>query len=126
MWIACKCGHILHDNTDGIRYKGRIISDREYFKLLDFIDELIESPAQNREALCMTLRTNLSGYIREKNIFQCTECGRILIEGENGKYSCFLPEDHAEKNLLDFDGSEKKDFRFLKDAPAEPEKGKPI
>ena len=48
MWIRCKCGNIIHDNTDNLSYKGHIISDKKYFKLLDLLDKMIESPAKNR------------------------------------------------------------------------------
>ena len=112
MWIKCKCGNIIHDNTDCISYKGHIISDKEYFKMLELVDEMIESTVKNREALAMTFRTNLSGYIKIKSIFQCTNCGRILIEDENNHYCSFVPDEHERNGLLDFDGNGTIDYRY--------------
>ncbi len=112
MWIRCKCGNIIHDNTDNISYKGRIISDKGYFKLLDLTDEVIESPVKNREALAMTFRVNIGSYIRIKSIFQCVCCGRILIEDENNQYCSFTPDEHNNKELLDFDGNDTIDYRY--------------
>ncbi|MDY4413401.1 MAG: hypothetical protein SPE43_03360 [Ruminococcus sp.] len=112
MWIRCKCGNIIHDNTDSIPYKGHIISDKEYFKMLELADELIESPVKNREALVMTFRNNIGAksYIRIKSIFQCTCCGRLLLEDENNQYFSFTPDGNEKKDLLDFSGSETIDY----------------
>lgn len=112
MWIRCKCGNIINDITDSIPYKGHIVSDKEYFKMLDLADEMIESPVKDREALAMTFRTNMGSYIKIKSMFQCNLCGRILIEDENNQYCSFIPDEHDNKELLDFDGNETIDYRF--------------
>ncbi len=112
MRIRCKCGNIIHDITDSIPYKGRIISDKEYIKMLDLADKMIESSERNREALAMTFRTNIGSYIRIKYIFQCENCGRILIEDENNQYSSFTPDEHNSRELLDFSGNDTIDYRF--------------
>ena len=49
MWIRCKCGNIIQDITDCVSYKEHIVSDKEYFKMLDLADEMIESPEINRD-----------------------------------------------------------------------------
>lgn len=108
MWIKCKCGNILHDNTDAISYKGYIISDREFFDWLDLADEMIESKNPDREELAMTFRRNIGAagnYIRLKTIFQCPSCGRILLENNQGEFSIFSPENTADKNQFDYKGS---------------------
>ena len=112
MWIRCKCGNIIHDNTNNLSYKGHIISDKEYFKLLDLLDKMIESPAKNRENLIMTYRANLSGYIKIKLIFQCSKCGRIFIEDENNRYCSFIPDEHEKIDLLNFNGNDKIDYKY--------------
>lgn len=112
MWIRCKCGNIIRDITDSIPYKGYIISDKEYYKMLDLADEMIESAEKNREALAMTFRTNIGSYIRLKTIFQCKECGRMLIENENNQYCSFTPDEQDHKELLDFDGDDTVEYRF--------------
>lgn len=113
MWIRCKCGNIIHDVTDCVSYKGHIISDKDYLKMLDLADEMIESPESNREALAMTFRTNMNSYIRIKDIFQCKQCGRILIEDENNHFCSFTLDEHDNKEMLDFDGNETIDYRFM-------------
>ncbi len=103
--IKCRCGNILPDITDQIRYKGYIISDREIFDLFDFADEMIESGDPGREALAMTFRRNVGvgeKYIRLKEMYQCPFCGRMIIEDNSGDFCFFAPEEHNEKNLLDY------------------------
>lgn len=104
-WIRCKCGNILYDITDNISYKGYIFSDRVFFDMYDFADEMIESTNPDREEAAMNFRRNVGGksYIPSKEIFQCPVCGRVLIENTPGSYCSFLPEEeYYPKNLLDY------------------------
>ena len=104
-WIECKCGAMIKDTFDSIPYKGRIISDREYFDFLDFADKMIEAEGSDRKRLAMEFRRGLGKQIRLNDIFQCIVCGRIYIEDETGELYGFVPEGHEKCNLLDFKGS---------------------
>lgn len=106
-WIQCKCGQIIHDNTDALSYKGHLISDREFFKLLDFIDSLIESPVSDRELLVIKFRKNIGArqFVDLKTVYQCPVCGRMLIPDADFQFHSFLPEDAESGGLLDFDGT---------------------
>ena len=106
-WIQCKCGEILHDNTDNISYKGCILSDKQFFPLLDLADEMIESESAEREALAMRFRRNIGRYIRFRDVYQCYECGRLIAEGEDGDFLFFLPEEHGNTRLLDVETGDK-------------------
>lgn len=105
--IKCKCGEILLDNTDTISYKGRILSDKQFFPLLDLADEMIESESADREALAMRFRRNICGYIRFRDVYQCYECGRLIVQGENGEFFFFMPEEHDQTKLLDVETGDK-------------------
>lgn len=101
--IYCNCGCVIPDISDGQSFKGYIMSDKQRFPLLDFADELIQSPHPDKEELCMTFRHEFgAGYIRLKRVYQCFECGRILIEDENGEFAVFAPEGHGDTGVLDF------------------------
>lgn len=111
--IICKCGNILSDSTDNLPYKGYIISDKERFKMYDLVDELIETDNTQKESLMMTFRENVSigkRYIRLKEVYQCPQCGRILIENIPGQYCFFGPEENPKRNLLDYAGEEKAEY----------------
>lgn len=101
--IHCSCGCVIPDISDGQSFKGYIMSDKQRFPFYDLADEIIESPDPNREKLCMKFRKEVgTGYIRFKRVYQCFECGRILIENENGEFSVFTPENHNNTKVLDF------------------------
>lgn len=111
--IVCKCGNILPDITDNLPYKGYIISDKELFKMYDFVDELIETGNDQKEPFMMTFRKNVcvgKKYIRLKEVYQCPQCGRMLIENIPGEYSFFAPEENSKRNLLDYGGEEKAEY----------------
>ena len=103
--IKCRCGNILPDITDRIRHKGYIISDMEIFDLFDFADEIIAK--QRKKAHYITCDTYVNvgvgeKYIRLKEMYQCPFCGRMIIEDNSGDFCFFAPEEHNEKNLLDY------------------------
>ena len=115
--IKCRCGNILPDITDNIRYKGYIIYDMEQFELFDLADEMIESKNPQREALAMTFRRNIGvgeRYIRLKEMYQCPLCGRMIIETSPGEFCFFMPEEHHEKNLLDYGTEIEKRHIYIK------------
>lgn len=109
--LLCKCGFVFHDNTNAICWKAHLITDKDWFPLLDMADSLIESPDPDRETLCMMLRHNLSqrnACVLHRFLFQCPECGRVYIEDTDGTYFCFSPEDSdCEKRLFDHKGTGK-------------------
>ena len=108
-WIECKCGYAIKDTTDNISYKGYVISDKEFFDMLDLADKMIESTIPDREEAAMSFRINIGGskncHVWLKDIFQCPECGRIFLEDNNGEFCSFLPEDSDGKQLLDYKGN---------------------
>lgn len=106
-WIKCICGEILHDVADDISYKGHILSDKQFFPLLDLADEMIEDSAPDREAIAMRFRQNIGKYIRFRCVYQCCNCGRLLVEGENGEFFYFAPEGHSNTKLLDVETGKK-------------------
>lgn len=106
--IICSCGCVIPDISDHQSFKGYILSDKELFPLYDFADEMIESPHPDKEELCMTFRREVGGgYIRLKRVYQCFECGRLLIEDENGEFTVFAPEGHSNTRVLDFSKGER-------------------
>ena len=97
----------MHDNTDAVSYKGRILSDKQFFPLLDLADEMIEFGSVDREALAMRFRRNIGGYIRFRDVYQCYECGRLIVEGGNGEFFFFMPDNHDNTKLLDVEPGNK-------------------
>ncbi|MBR6243548.1 MAG: hypothetical protein IKQ90_08650 [Ruminococcus sp.] len=40
MHFLCKCGFRLHDSSDKIYYKGRVIADQDWNKFWEYIEKL--------------------------------------------------------------------------------------
>lgn len=106
--ITCSCGCVIPDIGDHQSFKGYILSDKQLFPFYDLADEMIESAHPDKEELCMTFRKEFGrGYIRLKRVYQCFECGRILIENEDGEFAVFAPEGHDDTKVLDFSEGER-------------------
>ena len=78
MKFDCTCGWVIHDGADNNPDKGKFISARVWFDLLDSIDAAIEHPgrtARGREASCMKVRTMMGRAAR--SVWQCCNCGRL-------------------------------------------------
>ena len=122
--IGCKCGNTVVDQADNLNYKGRIIPDSSYEdifdSLYDLIDSYVEAVQAGKKQDWMEVNglrppypqdsraSSLINYIffdhyqeKTKEIFQCEECGRILIQnGKSKTYLSFKPETDDWKDIL--------------------------
>ena len=101
MKIYCTCGNLIPDTTDGLRYKGRIISDLQWDDLWVAIDEAIEVPgttARERANTCMQLRQQF----RFNLVWECTDCGKLFVDGPGKSLVPYLPETGGYRGVLDF------------------------
>ena len=94
-WLKCRCGHIIRDSSDYIGYKGHIMPDQDEGDCFDRVEEIINSDNPDKNNLMFDFLCE----INDKIIYQCTECGRLYIEGKE-QYYCFVPENHDNKNIL--------------------------
>ena len=123
--IGCKCGNTIINQADNLRYKGDIIPDcgmDEIFdKLYELIDSLVEAIKSNKRDEWMRVNglnppypsdVSPSGMINDlffvnyldktKEVFQCENCGRILIQkGKSDQYISFKPETEEWEGTLD-------------------------
>lgn len=94
MKIDCYCGVSIIDQTDDLPYKGHLIPDQEWFATYDAIDdEVIDPVAGGRlgmEAAYHRARQIISRSARL--MWQCRACGRLYIDGVDGRLRCFVPE----------------------------------
>ena len=121
--IACKCGHIIVDQTDFVSYKGDIIPDvvqpslfEKLSTIIDSLTDAIENGQREKwinenfsDPYPMGLQYSsmvhdlfLRYYIDQaRKIYQCENCGRILIQiGKSQQYSSFKPESDNWRNIL--------------------------
>lgn len=90
MKINCHCGNLIVDQTDSLPCKGYIIPDQERFNLMDAIDNAIEKSGpseKDKERACMRIRSLFNKV--SKTAWQCSSCGALYIEDNQGGLECF-------------------------------------
>ena len=99
MKIKCDCGYVIVDQTDYLKNKGHLISDTQWFDFWDSIDEAIEksgNSAKAKEEACMQLRKqNLF-----KTLWECQNCGKLFVDGENGDLVTYSPDNKKYNQVL--------------------------
>ena len=116
--IACKCGHIIVDQTDNLPYKANYTRDQDvedYYKRFDKVESFLEALKNGDRVAWIkghfgdNFPTNLSDssivhdiiYRYECTIYQCDNCGRLLIQKwDVNSYFSFFPEDENYKSLF--------------------------
>ena len=95
MKFTCPCGHRIVDQTDGLPFKGHLISDTLWNDFWNAIDEAVEQPgatAREREAQCMALR---KWWWAVQITYTCRQCGRLFVSGPGGSLRGYVPEGGA-------------------------------
>ena len=120
--LKCKCGHIIVDQADNLKYKGYILPDV-------YVDDVSDNLTNNIDSLLTAIKngkrlewiknnfdippypTNLkeSSMIHDslniidktQVIFECENCGRIAIQiGQTNEFKFFSPDSDENKGLL--------------------------
>jgi hypothetical protein len=81
MHINCRCGATIYDQSDGLPFKAHVISDEDWFNLLEAIDDAVEKSGRSsadKERAAMGIRASLGTLSRMA--WQCTKCGRVYID----------------------------------------------
>jgi len=103
MWFDCRCGVTIKDNTDSVRHKGHLTPDQDLYAVWDGMDEQIidrvvsgELPAKDAYVVSRDIMASPT-----RSMYQCFNCGRLYIDGPDGKRHCFVPEsDATDKGIL--------------------------
>ena len=103
MKIGCHCGVTLFDQTDGLANKGYLIPDQNWFATSDTLDDEVIAPLSrgtlSEDAACHLSRGILGRAVRQ--LWQCSTCGRLYIDGLDGTLHCFVPaEDGTDRRIL--------------------------
>lgn len=101
MKLTCSCGNTVYDGTDSLPHKGHIVPDEDLFSNFDSCDSILDRVAAKGcvdESDYMDLRSLWSSA---RPIYQCRECGRVLIweKSVQGVFS-FTPDDQGNPNDL--------------------------
>ena len=120
--LKCKCGHIIIDQTDNLKYKGYILPDTyvdnisvnltnnidtllialEKGERLNWIKKHFEVPPYPTDLKESSMIHDLLNVAEKtQDIFECENCGRIAIEfGQTNQFKFFSPESENTKGIL--------------------------
>jgi len=106
--IGCHCGATISDSADSLSHKAHLTPDQDLYGVWDGIDDAVIDRVASGE---LALR---DAYVESRRIisaptrlmWQCFDCGRLYIDGPDGKMHCFVPEtSETEKRILRSRGS---------------------
>lgn len=103
MKFLCDCGNCIIAQTDYLNNKGYIIPDKNWFDILDSIENAVKNnniTNDKKESVFEDLQKIIIGS--SKTIYQCNSCGNIFIENNNGSYEMFTNNtSFNDKSILD-------------------------
>lgn len=113
MKVLCPCGTVISDTTDALPYKAYLRSDQDEFAYQDilvrdaralarsFRDEYSDDVAENMLQIALQ-EFGLSAAGLERAIYECPDCGRMLIRSRYDamKFECYLPESEVRGVLM--------------------------
>ena len=101
MKILCTCENIIIDQTDYLKNKGYLISDTKWFNLWDSIDEEIENSANSygRGEESESIQLRMQNLFR--TLWECSNCGKLFINGEDGNLILYTPDNENYNRVLD-------------------------
>ncbi|XLS28089.1 hypothetical protein ACJD0Z_12865 [Flavobacteriaceae bacterium M23B6Z8] len=99
MKIKCTCQNIIVDQTDYLKNKGYLISDTQWFDFWDAIDLAIEKSGETKEDI-----ENACIQLRKQDVFktlwECTNCGKLFVDGKNGELITYKPDSKKYNGIL--------------------------
>lgn len=114
--LVCNCGHIIVDQADKLPYKASLLKDVTQD---DFFDWLVAETQSYVDAVTTGVtrqwilsRGYSAGYADlrlphghvlhdhiharylklKKDVYECTSCGRLLVEGESNSFEGYAPD----------------------------------
>jgi hypothetical protein len=123
--LACTCGNTIRDNTNGLSYKGSILSDLSGEALSDWLVLEVQSYVEavergtteawlldrgyTKEYVALRLdhgnvmHDHLTGQYRQvkRDIYECQTCGRVHLEGQfDNRFVSYQPDSGVVNAIL--------------------------
>lgn len=122
--LRCECGHVIHDHALGLDYKARLISDKNFDSFFRWLASeiqgyilAVQEDKTNQWMLSngfsqdyVALRLNHGDVLhdhlyrkfleQEQDVYECTQCGRLLIEKESNTFLSYSPENLSLNKLF--------------------------
>lgn len=124
--LGCPCGHVIVDQTDALPFKAAFLADRRNHPFWDWAGEVLQSyidaaaQGQVRDWIksrfdedyakldlspAEVLHDLIAGQFSELNrdAYECSACGRVLIETGNNVFVAYSPDDGVIHRPFDLD-----------------------
>lgn len=123
--LACSCGHIISDTTDGLPYKARLLPDAHdedfFVTIAEAAAALVDACAKDGRDDWLKERGFLEGYPNDlsnsdvfsdfvlslwlkysRECYECTSCGRLYMQEKDRSnfFSAFTPDSGMQEGLL--------------------------
>lgn len=100
MHFYCTCGNRISDTTDFLSYKAAIMANQDEQDFFDEIEKEIKDEQITREECVDRVLLQHTGKYLNRNMYQCSQCGRLYVEDATYNFHVFAPEGEASKQLL--------------------------
>ena len=115
--LGCKCGHVIHDQTDHLSYKGYLLPDIYYAAFFDWLVQELQSYVAAAEAGATEQWLRDKGYTPDyvalklnhghalqdhihaqfctlkRDVYECEACGRIHVEtATDNQFAGYAPD----------------------------------
>lgn len=122
--MKCSCGYIISDSADDLPYKADLLPDQSFYNFMENVEEDLsglfeaKNDIEKKEWIRKTLTDPsyptdvknselisdvLTKHYRNsfRSIYQCEDCGRILIQkGNTNRFISFRPDNDDWKGIL--------------------------
>jgi hypothetical protein len=122
--IGCVCGYVIRDQTDSLPYKAGLTLDVDLIEINQFIDsevrDYVEAVKAGTVDEWLSVRGVSQAYLdlgfrheqvlydcvfslsrrRQKTVYECESCGRLLVEGVDNQFLSYLPDSGRKNGVL--------------------------
>lgn len=94
MEIQCKCGNIIHDDTDFMNDKGYFRSDQDEDDYFTKIDNIIYDESIDYTEITAHIQADLDNRY-SRVMYVCKQCGRLFLSNHHGSMNVYVPEESS-------------------------------
>lgn len=88
--VICTCGNSVSNWADNVSFLADFLPEQNSDAYCGAIEDAIREHPGEPELVASFVIDNTVNLFRQ--IWQCQDCGRLLVLGPDGKYHGFLPE----------------------------------
>lgn len=100
MHFYCTCGNRISDTTDFLSNKAAIMANQDEVDFFDAVEREVKDEQITKEECLDRILFHHMGKYLNRNMYQCSMCGRLYVEDTSYHFHVFVPEGEVNKKLL--------------------------